>query len=370
LTMTGPLVSAVVVNYLTAHLLPDCLESLYSQDLPLEIWVVDNSKSDLERKNLERLVTQRQFNLIFNQENIGYGRACNAAVSKAEGQYLLCLNTDVRMLPGSLRRMVEGIKETGAQLVGPRFYWDRGGTFLLPPSIPENWITESAWLWADSSSIVARMWSRWWARQEQAFWNAAGPFRQKMLSGACLLADRGALKTDGTLFDPAFFLYYEDAELCRRIRRGGGGVFFLPQAHAVHLYAQSPVSSSFVNSEMNRGKEIYRRGYARWQNRVLHLQKGLRSRFPRWRARDETFSDLGTLNRPPDLSWDSEGTSVVRVGINPLFVPSAGASIKGGRLKFSSDLWNQMASGPYFVEVRRARTWNRIGSWSWRKAAP
>ena len=365
--MSRPLVSAIVVNYQTSELLSECLGSLLSQKVSLDLWVVDNSGSDQERRRIEALCKRMQLNTIFNKENVGYGNACNTAIAQARGEYLLCMNPDVRLRDGALEALIKGIKKPGAWIVGPRFYWDTAKKFLLPPSIPENWLTESISFWAARLKVISSLWSRWWAHREQIFWKAESPLSQTMISGACFLADRKALRPDGTLFDPSFFLYYEDTDLCRRIRQQGGKVYFLPEAHAIHLYAQSPASLSFKDAAMAQSRELYRRGYTDWQRRFLHLQnKHGNSLFPT-RSGGDDHCDLGELDEPPDLSWDEKGSCWLRVGINPLFIPSAGTEITGGYFKFPSGLWGQMAPGTYFLEVRHLLCWRRIGLWSWHK---
>jgi len=362
-----PIVSAIVVNYQTSELLSECLESLLSQKVPLDLWVVDNSGSDQERHKIEALCKRMQLNTIFNKKNVGYGAACNAAIDQARGEYLLCMNPDVRLEYGALEALIKRIKATGAWIVGPRFYWDKGKNFLLPPSIPENWLTESISFWAARLKVISSLWSRWWARREQIFWKAESPLSQTMISGACFLADRKALMPDRTLFDPSFFLYYEDTELCRRIKQQRGSIFYLPEAHAIHLYAQSPASSHFKESAMTQSQKLYRRGYTRWQRQFLRLQsKHGSSLFPT-RSCGDNHCDLGELDEPPDLSWNEKGLCWLRVGVNPLFVPSSGTMVNGGHFKFPSGLWGQMAPGTYFLEVRHSTSWRRIGLWSWHK---
>jgi cellulose synthase/poly-beta-1,6-N-acetylglucosamine synthase-like glycosyltransferase len=306
-------------------------------------------------------------NTIFNKKNVGYGAACNAAIDHARGEYLLCMNPDVRLEYGALEALIKGIRATGAWIVGPRFYWDKGKNFLLPPSIPENWLTESISFWAARLRVISSLWSRWWARREQIFWKAESPLSQTMISGACFLADREALMPDRTLFDPSFFLYYEDTELCRRIRRQGGEVYFFPEAQAIHLYAQSPASPEFKNAQMAKSQDLYRRGYTWWQRQFMHLQSRHGNSLFSTRSYDNGCYDLDELDGPPDLSWNEKGACWLRVGVNPLFVPSAGTLVTGGHFKFPSGMWRQMAPGTYFLETRHSHSWRRIGFWSWRK---
>src|SRR5271163_1736933 len=87
-------VSIVIVNWKTPKLLASCLDSVFSDSRAreFEIWVVDNASGDGSVEMIEgRYPTVR---VIANSENVGFPKACNQAISSAQGRYVLLLNPD------------------------------------------------------------------------------------------------------------------------------------------------------------------------------------------------------------------------------------------------------------------------------------
>src|SRR5215212_11366450 len=116
-----PCVSVAIVSFNTANLLYNCLTALFKacSTLALEVIVVDNASCDGSAEMVR--VSFPQVRLMVNQENVGFGAASNQAISIAQGQYLLLLNSDTVVWPGAIEQLLcelEGAPELAA--VGPR----------------------------------------------------------------------------------------------------------------------------------------------------------------------------------------------------------------------------------------------------------
>jgi len=100
------MVSVLIVTWNSAAYLEHCLDSLDRQEYrDLEVIVVDNASSDATQAILRERET---FSLvIWNQNNVGFAAAQNQAIRAAKGEWLLCLNPDVVLSPGFLRRLTE-----------------------------------------------------------------------------------------------------------------------------------------------------------------------------------------------------------------------------------------------------------------------
>ena len=121
--------SIIIVNWNTRDLLAQCLQSIYDtvSDLDVDNIVVDNASSD----GSVAMVQERfpQTHVIANARNVGFVRANNQALARCQGRYVLLLNSDTRVLPGSLDKTVRFMDEhPHAGIAGVRLL-NSDGTF-------------------------------------------------------------------------------------------------------------------------------------------------------------------------------------------------------------------------------------------------
>src|ERR1041385_8820419 len=116
-----PTISVVIVSYNTRQMTLDCLRCLYADlgDLPAEVFVVDNASSDGSADAIGREFPEVR--LIANAANLGFGAANNLAMSKAQGAYLLLLNSDAFPKAGAIATLVNYLQDNPkVGIVGPR----------------------------------------------------------------------------------------------------------------------------------------------------------------------------------------------------------------------------------------------------------
>lgn len=236
-------VSVLVVNYNTAHLLADMWASLMAarDRLSLQVVLVDNASRDDSVRRLREEPAYRDVALIENPTNVGFGRANNQAVPLATGRYLLLLNTDAFVSPDTLRKTVDYLDAhpdvglLGVKLVG------RDGE--LQPScryFPTPWNVFLA------RTGLARLFPR--VRMVDDFsWDHASPRECDWVPGCYLLVRREVVEQVG-LFDPRYFLYYEEVDFCRRAREAGWKLVFYPHTQVVHLGGESAKSDAPLTS--------------------------------------------------------------------------------------------------------------------------
>ena len=226
--------SIIVVSYNTRELLARCLNSLVvaASRTAHETIVVDNASRDGSVEMLEREfpgVTS-----IVNSANLGFARAANQGIRASRGQFLALVNSDAEAAPESLDALAAFLRDrptVGA--VGPRLLLPDGramNSFFRFPSLlrPYLNIERLRWIVGDSFSLS---------------YPATSPLREKggevgWLSGACLVLRRKALDQVG-LLDEHFFMYFEDTDLCRRLRHGGWSVWYFPGTQVLHRVGQS-----------------------------------------------------------------------------------------------------------------------------------
>ena len=111
----------VIVNWNTRALLQACLESIYAtvQTTPFQVIVVDNASTDGSPQFVRAQYPHVQ--LIANNENLGFARANNQALAEANAEFILLLNSDAQLLPGTADELVRLLRqETNAAAVAPR----------------------------------------------------------------------------------------------------------------------------------------------------------------------------------------------------------------------------------------------------------
>jgi N-acetylglucosaminyl-diphospho-decaprenol L-rhamnosyltransferase len=233
-----PEVSAVLVNYNAGDELALALGSIESEcaDIPWEALVVDNASAD---GSADVVGTFPRAKLIRNSTNVGFGRAVNQAVALSQAPVLLLMNPDCRLLPGAVSTLRSVLAaERSCAVVGPRIL-DPAGTVQGSARGDPDMLTG---LFGRTGALRALMPFLPVARRnvvvEDAVRSGASSIVVDWLSGACLLVRRDAFLAAGG-FDERFFLYWEDADLCRRLRGRGYEIRYASGAAAVHQVGRS-----------------------------------------------------------------------------------------------------------------------------------
>jgi N-acetylglucosaminyl-diphospho-decaprenol L-rhamnosyltransferase len=245
--------SVIVVGYNGRDLLARCLDSVLAvgADLGVELIVVDNASHD----GTPAMVAEQYpaVRLIVNDVNVGYGRACNQGLAAAHGRYMLVLNQDIAVRPGALQVLVafaEAHPEAGA--IGARLEYEDGrfqhSAFRLP-----DWKQAFFGFFDGLVPLDSEINGRYSADTLDR------PFVAEHLLGACLLLRREAIDQVGA-FDPTFFMYYEETDLCARLTKAGWRNYYVPDARVMHVSAASTsAASEQMSVEFHRGQAIFYR---------------------------------------------------------------------------------------------------------------
>ena len=225
-----PLVSALVVNRNTKDLLLQCLQAFFATaDIPVEAVVVDNDSTD----GSAAAVTDEfpQATVLVQPKNLGYGRAANIGLERCQGRFVLLLASDVTIEPQTVGKLADFLlTRPDAGAVGPRVLLPGGG--LDPDSRrafpePSNLFYRTIGL----SRLFPK--SPRFGRHNMGHLPETEVHEMDAGTGACLMLRTAALDRVG-FFDPRYFMFGEDIDLCYRLRLGGWKVFYLPTASATH----------------------------------------------------------------------------------------------------------------------------------------
>ena len=233
--MSAADLSVVIVSWNVRDLLRDCLRSLGDtcDDLDVELVVVDNAGAD---GSVE--MVRREFpgvRLLALEKNVGYAGANNRGIEASTGRNLLALNPDVLIMPGALKTIVEKLDaEPRVAAVGPA---NLDEDEHVRPSA-RRFPTMTAMLYQHTLlRLVPPLKDHYRDYKMRRFgWDRELAVDQPV--GAALAVKRSVLEEVGR-WDEGFFMYFEEVDLCRRIKERGWEVLFLPQARIVHLGGRS-----------------------------------------------------------------------------------------------------------------------------------
>jgi GT2 family glycosyltransferase len=227
--------SIVIVSFNTRDVLRECLQSVEreSAGLHIEVMVVDNHSSDGSPEMIER---EFPYVRLFRSEtNLGFASANNVALEVASGRYLVLLNSDAFLCPNALTLAVQQMEQrpsaglAGARLVGRDYSWQPSARMF--PSLPTDFFVMTGLAARFPKSRIFGSFDRTWA-------DPMVPAQTDWVPGAFSIIRAEALAKSG-LFDPAFFLYSEEVDLCRRIRAAGYEVWYLPDVVVIHIGGES-----------------------------------------------------------------------------------------------------------------------------------
>jgi len=224
-------VAAIVVNYNAAPTLAGCVASLRANDVD-EVIVVDNGSTDGSRAALA--AGDRSARWVPSGGNVGYGRAANLGAAQVDGADLLICNPDLVVHNGAVAALAKRLDATPTMgVVGPLVRNADGSLYPSARTFPDMADAVGHGL----MGMVAPH-NRYTRRYRLLDWDHANASKVDWVSGACFLARRQAWDEVGG-FDPAFFMYMEDVDLCWRVGEAGWSVGYEPAAEVTHLQGVS-----------------------------------------------------------------------------------------------------------------------------------
>lgn len=223
--------SIVIVNWNGKMVLEECLASIYANQhgIDYEVILVDNNSSD----DSVAMVQLRfaEVRVVVNAENLGFAAGNNRGFALTRGRYVLLLNSDTIVLPGSLGdsvRFMDSHSNVGA--LGCRV------------EFPDRRFQTSSYRFNDPTVLfLSRLlplgsifgerlnYGRYWGRQ------FSRPTDVDAVAGCFMLVRQDVIARVGGL-DEDFFMYGEDEEWCARIRAEGWRIVFFPGATIIHIH--------------------------------------------------------------------------------------------------------------------------------------
>jgi len=229
-----PLVSIIIVNWNAKKYLKSCIDSLLAQTYQnYEIIVVDNASTDDSVKFLEKEFSSVK--IIKNKKNLGFAEGNNIGIKNSKADLIALFNPDALADKEWLSILVSKLQssEKIAAVAGKIFYlgdeYGKNAVFCTWPKI-------------DPYSATA-----------SNFHNNEQESKVDYVTGAAMLVKKEAIQRVG-LFDPGFFLYFEETDWCARMIRAGYDLVYVPNAKAWHKVSASINDSGKKTYYMERAR--------------------------------------------------------------------------------------------------------------------
>ena len=227
--------SILIVSWNTKALLQACLEKLQAEvaNLECEVFLVDNASADGSADMVRTAFPWVR--LIANDTNRGFAAANNQALSQTTGEYILLLNPDTEVYPGSIHTLLQFMKEhPRAGVVAPQLINSDGSVQRSCRQFPTFWgMTYELLGFSRLFPNVQKF-----REYKMLDWDHTGERQVDQPEGACLLLRREVIDQIGTL-DEGYFMLFEEVDWCYRIKNAGWEIWFTPAAKVLHHYGQS-----------------------------------------------------------------------------------------------------------------------------------
>ncbi len=258
-------VSIIFVNYKTKVLTINAIKSVIekTEGIEYEIFVVDNASHDGSIEEIE--LTFPNINIIKSSINGGFGYANNLAIRQARGKYILCLNTDTLLVNNAIKIMFDFMEKEEHKNIGVC-----GGYLINKDNVPCN-------AGGNLPSLANIFWK----------FGLRNLFKNYYIKHLCITIDSDKIAEIGNIgyitgadiffrksvldlvgfFDETFFMYYEETDLCKRIKDAGYDIKFVENAKIKHLENQS-IDNKLKHSKLVKTSEyLYLRKH--YKNKII-----------------------------------------------------------------------------------------------------
>jgi len=341
------MIASVIVNYFGHQLVRSAAESLLRDRPDMEVIVVDNSV-DVEESQRLREVLDDRVKIITNASNTGFGAACNVGIASTQAEFIMLLNPDTQVIAGCMDKLQAALEQTPRlAAVSPAQLWESSGRFRLPPAWRptgiEMWCIEQAWR---SHKVAARM-SNAYRNLALRIWqpDSTQVVPQRALSGGAVLLRRSAALQAGSAFDPAFFMYYEDSDLCWRLKKAGWQLGMVTDAYVLHEWEHTSAKVEFMEKSKQIFIDKHFAGRGAWQQRIARCMQTAPLAAPLGCQEHDKRNPVLEVPAAWQNGW------LLEMSPSALLIPAVGYLGSGSQAAIPPHLIERLGAGPLYARL-------------------
>ena len=248
--------SVIVLNYKSKGLVRNLIRNIIDLkwSFPYEIIVIDNNSNDALAEMLEEEYSDLgNLKFLARDVNDGYGAGNNAGVKLAEGEYLLILNPDIVVNEGTVESLLDYMeKHQDTGIISPKLLYAN-------KKAQQSYFRYYKWktpMYRRTFLGKTKAGKKDLARFTMQDVEINGATAVDWLMGSFWLMPKSKFDELGG-FDDRYFMYFEDADFCRRMNDSAYKVIYYPEATAIHLHARDSKSEGFFKTLSNKMTRIH-----------------------------------------------------------------------------------------------------------------
>lgn len=230
----------VIISYGTKDMTLQCIESIkQNTDIPYHIFVVDNASKDDSVQALRQI---SDITLIENQENLGYGKACNQGARAGNSPNIIFLNSDILAKPNWVKPLINCLNQSDDIAV------------VSPKLLTQNGLIAGAGVVGTNANPFLRGFMQY----------DNGEYNKQIdcisVCGAAFMIKRSNIPTLG-LFDESYHFYFEETDYCYNARDKGFRVVYCPNSHMIHHFQGSCKDNNVLNQYFRESQIIFNKKF-------------------------------------------------------------------------------------------------------------
>lgn len=239
--------SFIILNYKSRDYLETCIASVFEKitnKIKFEIIIVNNDEEKIKIENLYR--NSKNIKILEINKNIGFAKANNRGVKISTGKYICFINPDASIISDNIQDIIDEFEnDLSVGIIGPK---------ILKEGVVQKWSVGS------DLNVAEILKGKVGFAKSGELWNSLAKIKVDWVSGVSMFIKKeDFIKVGG--FDENFFLYYEDLDLCKRIKKLNKKVIYFPLFKVKHLEGKSSGKKYEQKLQYFKAQDYY---YKKW----------------------------------------------------------------------------------------------------------